>query len=100
MAAWYSGLRFAMKHGFARQSRLFCLLDSAVVTNVIKRGRSSSHQLNPVMRRAVAHQLLHRFEVSAMWIPTKSNPADDGTRDAHLRRARVMWHSHSQKESA
>eukprot|EP00971_Amphidinium_carterae_P204870 4065904-Amphidinium_carterae.1 len=64
LAAWLVGLRFALTHGGGRNERLFCLLDSAVCVNVIRRGRSSSHQLNRIMRRALTLQILHRFDVA------------------------------------
>eukprot|EP00971_Amphidinium_carterae_P043171 849118-Amphidinium_carterae.1 len=90
LAAWLVGIRFALTHGGGRDERLLCLLDSAVCVNIIRRGRSSSHQLNRIMRRALVLQVLHRCDVAPIWVPTKSNPADDGTRNAKLRRARPM----------
>eukprot|EP00971_Amphidinium_carterae_P136258 2699960-Amphidinium_carterae.1 len=87
MLAWLSGLRFVVRHKLARGRRVVCAIDSMVSVNVIKKGRSSSRQLNAVLQRALALQVIHGIDVLPLWIPSEVNPADDPTRKAKLRRA-------------
>eukprot|EP00971_Amphidinium_carterae_P064471 1277065-Amphidinium_carterae.1 len=86
MLAWASGLRFMARHRLASQRRLFCIVDSLVTCNVIKKGRSSSRQL----RRALGLRVVHGLDPIPLWVPSEINPADDPTRHAKLREARDM----------
>ena len=50
LLAWRTGLFAALKRHLIQGSRAVSLLDSAVVVNALRKGRSSSHRLNPIFR--------------------------------------------------
>eukprot|EP00971_Amphidinium_carterae_P203742 4043333-Amphidinium_carterae.1 len=85
--AWRSGIFAAIRRGLIQGSRCVCLLDSAVFTAIIKKGRSSSRRLNSVVRSAMPDLLCHGISALPVWIGTKHNPADDPTRGQRVRRA-------------
>ncbi len=60
--------------------RLFILLDSAVITYAITKGRSSAKTLVPGMRRLAALLLSSGVQLWPAWIPTDINPADRPSR--------------------
>eukprot|EP00971_Amphidinium_carterae_P105700 2093188-Amphidinium_carterae.1 len=61
------------------------MVDSQVVSHVISRMRSSSHQLNYVLQTCLGLSLFSGVQPLAMWIGTHENPADDPTRGKALR---------------
>eukprot|EP00971_Amphidinium_carterae_P195244 3874301-Amphidinium_carterae.1 len=90
LLAWLSGLRCVIRHRLASQQRIFCIIDSMVCEHVIRKGRSSSRQLNAVLQRALGLRLVHGLEPLPMWVPSATNPADDPTRGVKIRRATPM----------
>ena len=69
--------------------RVAVLVDSLVVLGVAAKGRSSSHRLNPVLRRLNAHVLDSGFYVFFGYVASHANPADAPSR----------CHSHKKKEN-
>eukprot|EP00971_Amphidinium_carterae_P166168 3293584-Amphidinium_carterae.1 len=80
MLAWLSGLRVIARHQLGQRKRIICAIDSTVTVNIIKKGRSSSRQLNAVLQRALGLRLFYGMEPAAIWVPSEVNPADDPTR--------------------
>lgn len=74
------GLRHALRSPANWGQRIACLVDSTVVTYSLAKGRSSSHRLNKLARRAAALLLPTRTRLWPLWVPTKSNPADAPSR--------------------
>ena len=67
--------------------------DSRVVVGAFGKGRSSSHQLNGVLRSILGWLVLGRVQWRNFFIPTDLNVADDPTRSRPLRaRAPVAAH--------
>eukprot|EP00971_Amphidinium_carterae_P269424 5344882-Amphidinium_carterae.1 len=87
--AWHSGIFAALRRRLIQGSCCVCLLDSAVFTAIIKKGRSSSRRLNSVIRSVMPDLLLHSVTVLPVWIGTKHNPADDPTRGQRVRAPQV-----------
>eukprot|EP00971_Amphidinium_carterae_P071684 1417899-Amphidinium_carterae.2 len=61
-----------------------------VCEHFIRKGRSSSRQLNSVLQRALGLRLVHGLEPLPMWVPSATNPADDPTRGVKIRKATPM----------
>eukprot|EP00971_Amphidinium_carterae_P088889 1759175-Amphidinium_carterae.4 len=87
LLAWRCALRAAVRKGSAIGHRAVFVLDSQVVTNVLRRGRSSSHSLNLVLGTCLPLEILARVTREVLWVKSAANPADDPTRSAPLRKA-------------
>ena len=74
---------FAEKSNKAR--RVLNLVDSRVALGAFAKGRSSSAQLNKVLRGSLGYSLLANIHLHQAWIGTEVNPADDPSRGAPLR---------------
>jgi hypothetical protein len=61
-------------------------VDSRVILGAFAKGRSSSSQLNKVLRGCLGLQVLGRKRVLNFWVPSADNPADDPSRSVTLRR--------------
>jgi hypothetical protein len=66
------------------------LLDSGVCVGAIGRGRSSSFQLNRVLRSTLPHTGPTEILSGAVWTASKDNVADDPTRGRPVRQAATM----------
>ena len=62
------------------------LCDSRVVIGAWAKGRSSSRQINRVLRSCLGYAVAGRTKVCNVWVGTKSNPADDPTRHVAVRK--------------
>ena len=58
--------------------------DSRVCVGAFSKGRSSSFQLNGLLRKCIFHRVLYGFHVGLIWVGTKFNPADYPSRNAQL----------------
>eukprot|EP00971_Amphidinium_carterae_P327124 6458298-Amphidinium_carterae.3 len=87
LLAWRCALRSSVRKGTSPHCRAVFLLDSQVVTNVLKKGRSSSRALNNILSSTLPLELLAQVTREPIWIKSSANPADDPTRMAPLRRA-------------
>eukprot|EP00971_Amphidinium_carterae_P165812 3286630-Amphidinium_carterae.1 len=92
LLAWLSGLRCYVRQHVktSTHKRVVCAIDSTVTVNVIRKGRSSSRQLNAVLQRALAMRVIHGVEALPLWVPSAENPSDDPTRNVNLRKASPM----------
>jgi hypothetical protein len=61
-------------------SRVLLGIDSTVALHVLRRGRTSSHQLYPVTCRINALCLATGIRLHSFWIPSEHNPADKPSR--------------------
>ena len=62
------------------------LSDSRVVIGAWAKGRSSSRQVNRILKSCLGYSLAGRVRISNVWVGAKANPADDPTRFVPLRR--------------
>eukprot|EP00971_Amphidinium_carterae_P349027 6490805-Amphidinium_carterae.1 len=60
--------------------RFLHLLDSQAALGALCKGRSSSHQLNSLLRRIAAHLVLMQLSPLWGWVQTHLNPADGPSR--------------------
>jgi hypothetical protein len=56
--------------------RMLLLSDSMVCVGAFGKGRSSSFQLNGVLRSMLGYSVVAGIELCILWISTKCNPAD------------------------
>ncbi len=61
-------------------SRVLLGVDSTVALHILRRGRTSSHQLHPVTCRINALCLATGIRLHSFWIPSQHNPADEPSR--------------------
>eukprot|EP00971_Amphidinium_carterae_P267688 5310243-Amphidinium_carterae.1 len=87
LLAWRTGLKALLRRDGVRRARVSVLIDSAVVVNVLKKGRSSSRQLNSLLRSSLLYLELGSLTCHPLWVQSKHNPADDPTRFAPLRQS-------------
>ena len=73
-------LRHALSSPTSVSARIYMLVDSAVAYYTLWKGRSSSHQLLPVLRQINSHLLVTGASLQPCWIPSKWNPADGPSR--------------------
>ena len=74
------GLRHAARSPKLWGTRVTFLLDSSVMIGALRKGRSSSWELNQVCRRAAAMQFATGLRPLWTWCPTAVNPADRPSR--------------------
>eukprot|EP00971_Amphidinium_carterae_P220047 4368088-Amphidinium_carterae.1 len=86
LLAWRTGVKALMRRDHLRHAQVTCLVDSAVVANILRKGRSSSRQLNSLLKSSLFYLELGSLTCLPLWIQSKENPADDPTRHAPLRR--------------
>jgi hypothetical protein len=67
-----------------RDVRTVGLIDSRVVVGAMAKGRSSSRQLNRLLRETMLHGIAFGVFVAPLWIGTEYNPADAPSRDRNL----------------
>eukprot|EP00971_Amphidinium_carterae_P151937 3011231-Amphidinium_carterae.2 len=87
LLAWRTSLRHGVERGFLVHTRCCFLIDSQVIVNILRKGRSSSKSLNACLITALPWQVLARATCLPMWVQSKANPADDPTRHCRLRDA-------------
>eukprot|EP00971_Amphidinium_carterae_P314555 6252250-Amphidinium_carterae.2 len=87
LLAWRCALRSSVRKRTALRSRAVFLIDSQVVTNIIRKGRSSSRSLNHILGTCLPLMLLGQVIPEPLWIRSAANPADDPTRGVRLRHA-------------
>eukprot|EP00971_Amphidinium_carterae_P345602 6486647-Amphidinium_carterae.1 len=87
LLAWVTGLKAALRDPSLHGTRLSFLIDSAVVVNILRKGRTSSRILNGVLKRSLIFVIMGNVTVQPLWIQSKTNPSDDPTRHTYLRRA-------------
>eukprot|EP00971_Amphidinium_carterae_P339536 6477397-Amphidinium_carterae.1 len=87
LLAWRTALRHGVGRGFLVHSRGCFLIDSQVIVNILRKGRSSSKALNSCLITSLPWQVLGRVTCLPVWIQSKANPADDPTRHCRLRTA-------------
>eukprot|EP00971_Amphidinium_carterae_P349167 6490879-Amphidinium_carterae.2 len=90
LLAYRTALKVAAGRVECWQRRVPFMIDSQVVTNVISRGRSSSHQLNYVLQTCLGVTLFCGITPMAIWVGTEENPSDDPTRGKALRLAKTL----------
>jgi hypothetical protein len=73
-------LRWLVSHPTALCSRLLLLVDSQVVYYAVRKGRSGSKRLSPILRRIAALSLASSTRPILGWIPSGWNPADAPSR--------------------
>jgi hypothetical protein len=61
-------------------ARVVHMLDSSVVYYALRKGRSSSPSLTPILRRITALLLASGLSLLPVWVPTTLNPADAASR--------------------
>ena len=66
-------------------SRFVVGSDSRVCIGAWTKGRSSSFQLNGLLRRTLGYHVMSGHSVHLIWLPTDVNPADDPSRFVPLR---------------
>jgi len=71
-----SGLRWSLSLPHSSFSRLILLTDSAVVSHIINKGRSSSPALLSRSRTLASILIASAFQLRVHWISTSVNPAD------------------------
>ena len=74
------GLRHAARSARLWGTRITFLLDSSVMVGALRKGRSSSWELNRVCRRSAALQFATGLRPLWTWCPTAVNPADRPSR--------------------
>ena len=74
------GLRWRLRSSKAVGSKICCFLDSQVALSVAAKGRSSSHQLNLVLKRLNAFCLAAHIQPFYLYVHTSRNPADAPSR--------------------
>jgi len=78
-----TAVRWIVKQGY-RSCRCIFLVDSRVLTGAVCKGRSSSIQLNYVLRKLAGYALTYDLYYEIVWVQTEFNPADAPSRFAHL----------------
>ena len=73
-------VRFRMRQVDKHGSRFLLIVDSQVCASVVSKGRSSSQQLNVLLRRMASLLLLGNMRVAVGWCHTEVNPADTPSR--------------------
>ena len=73
-------LRFQIERLKISNMRLFQLSDSYVSISVVAKGRSSSLQLNRVLKPLNAHLLAHGIQLIMAHVDSSENPTDAGSR--------------------
>ena len=63
-------------------------IDSKVVEGIIAKGRSSSRELNILMRGLAADMLVGDIQLGILGLASKHNPADDPSREKRVRKAK------------
>ena len=74
------GVRQQINRFKAGDARVFHLTDSYVSMSVISKGRSSSYQLQRVVRRINAELLAHGLQLILAHVESTDNPTDEGSR--------------------
>ena len=64
--------------------RAVLLVDSRVVVGAFSKGRSSSRQLNRILRSMVGWLIAGQVSLHLIWVGTKANPADHPSRGAKI----------------
>lgn len=74
----------AVKHQISHfktcDSRIFHLSDSYVCISVVSKGRSSSKQLQRVLKKLAAHLLIHGLQLVIAHVDSNENPTDRASR--------------------
>ena len=73
-------LRWRSRNFTNSSSRLLHLIDSQIALAVAVKGRSSSHQLNHVLRKCAALQVTADFYPLLAYVTSAQNPADHASR--------------------
>ena len=63
-------------------------IDSHVVEGMLAKGRSSSRELNLLLRGLAADMLVGDIQLGILGLASKHNPGDDPSREKRVRRAR------------
>ena len=79
-----------------KNTRYVCGSDSQVAIGAWSKGRSSSRQLNAVLRRSLGISLLSRIKLVTLYLNTEYNPADAPSRNKPLDSQRPIpaWCEH------
>jgi hypothetical protein len=64
-------------------STILHLIDNHPAFSCLRKGRSSSVRLLPVLRKITAYLLAHDITLLPVWVPTEINPADTASRLHH-----------------
>lgn len=64
--------------------RAVLLVDSRVVVGAYSKGRSSSKQLNRILRSMIGWSIVGQKSLHLVWVGTKANPADHPSRGAKI----------------
>ena len=65
-------------------SRVVVLVDSRVVAGAYSKGRSSSKQLNRILRSMLGWSLVGRKSLHLLWVQSSKNPSDHPSRGARI----------------
>eukprot|EP00438_Fugacium_kawagutii_P032554 Skav201090 [mRNA] locus=scaffold2562:77913:81556:+ [translate_table: standard] len=63
-----------------QNKRLFLMVDNTTVLNILAKGRTSSNQLQPVLRRLTAVLMTCSLRLVLAWVKGEYNPADGPSR--------------------
>lgn len=79
-AATLLGLRWATRQAKLHHTDLAVLVDNQALCFGLRKGRSSTISILLLLRRLAALQLAANLHLTALFVPTESNPADEPSR--------------------
>lgn len=74
------GLKHQIRRFHAHDRRIFQVSDSYVCISVVSKGRSSSRQLNRILKQVAALLLAHGLQLVLCHVESLENPTDFGSR--------------------
>ena len=81
----YLMLRHLISRPSAHKARIIHLVDNTTALFCLRKGRTSSPKLIPVIRKIAVHQLAYHIVMMPVWIPSQHNPADSPSRHVSIR---------------
>ena len=75
-----SMLRHSVTRPATLHSTILHLVDNTPSFSYLRKGRSSSVRLLPVLKKIATHLLAHDMTLLSVWVPTEINPADTASR--------------------
>lgn len=73
-------IKHQISHFQVSDARIFHISDSYVCISVVSKGRSSSKQLQRVLKKVAAHLLIHGLQLIIAHVDSSENPTDRGSR--------------------
>ena len=81
----YLMLRHLISRPSAHNARIIHLVDNTTALFCLRKGRTSSPKLIPVIRKIAVHQLAYRIVMMPVWILSQYDPADSPSRHVSVR---------------